>query len=80
MMKNLDFENYYIDHYYFKSLEEFVLKIKKGDTYFGHKKSFQILRLKRYFKINKITLKKIKYIENNLKINLLYYKKHFKIK
>ena len=75
-MKNLDFENYYIDHYYFKSLEEFILKIKKGDTYFGHNKIFQEHRLRRYFRINKITLKKIKYIEKLLEVNLSYYKKY----
>jgi hypothetical protein len=55
-MKNLDFENYYIDHYYFKSLEEFIQKIKKGDTYFGHDKNFLKHRLRRYLRINKITL------------------------
>jgi hypothetical protein len=75
----MDFDNYFIDHFYFKSLEEFVQKIKKGDTYFGYNKGFQMLRLQRYFMINNITLKKIEYIEKNLKFNLSKYKKNLKI-
>ena len=78
IMNNLDFENYYIDHYYFKSLDEFIQKIKKGDTYFGHNKRFQMVRLRRYFNINKITLKKLNYIEKNLGIDLSLYKKKLK--
>jgi len=74
-MNDLDFENYFIDHYYFKSLEEFIKKIKKGDTYYGFDKVFMNYRIKRFFRMNKITLKKIEYIENNLGINLSNYKK-----
>ena len=74
-----DFDNYFIEHYYFKSLEEFVQKVKKGDTYFGHNKVFIMQRLKRYFMINDITLKKIEFLENKLKINLSNYKKNLKI-
>ena len=74
-----DFDNYFIDHYYFKSLEEFIQKIKKGDTYFGHNKWFIMHRLKRYFMINDITLKKIEFLENRLKLNLSNYKKNLKI-
>ena len=58
-MNNLDYENYFIDHYYFKSLEEFIQKIKKGDTYFGHNENFIKHRLKRYLRVNKITLEKM---------------------
>lgn len=75
----LDFSNYYIDHFYFKSLEEFIQKIKKGDTYFGHKKFFLMIRLKRYFAFNNISVKKIEYIEKNLKVNLSKYKNNLKI-
>ena len=75
----MDFENYFIKHYYFKSLEEFIQKIKKGDTYFGYSKAFQMHRLYRYFLVNNITLKKIEYIEKNLKVNLSKYKKNLKI-
>ena len=75
----IDFENYFIEHYYFKSLEEFILKIKKGDTYFGHNKGFIMHRLKRYFMINDITLKKIEFLENKLKLNLSNYKKIWRL-
>jgi len=70
----LDSENYYIDHYYFKSLEEFIQKIKKGDTYFGYSKMFQMHKIKRYFIFNSITLKKIEFLEKNLKVNLSKFK------
>ena len=63
-MKYPDFNNYYIDHYYFKSLEEFVEKINKGDCYYGNKTFFKIHRIKRFFKINDITMKKINYHES----------------
>ena len=73
-----DFDNYFIEHYYFKSLEEFIQKIKKGDTYFGYNKGFIMHRLKRYFMINDITLKKIELLENKLKLDLSNYKKKLK--
>ena len=60
-IKNPDFKYYYIDHYYSKSLEEFIEKINKGDVFFDNKKSFKMHRIKRYFNINKISLKKIEY-------------------
>ena len=74
-MKNCDFENYYIDHFYFKSVEEFVEKLNKGDNYFEDKISFKIHRIKRFLKINKITLEKINYIENKTNISLSKFKK-----
>ena len=79
-MKNTDFENYYIDHYYSKSLEEFVKKINKGDNFFRKKLSHRRMRIKRYFKFNKMTLDKIKYIEKHTGIKLDDYKKKLKDK
>ena len=52
-----DFKYHYFKHYYCKSLEEFVEKIKKGDVYKGTINS----KLIRYFKYNKITSYKIDY-------------------
>ena len=74
-MKNSDFENYYIDHYYSKSVEEFVKKVNKGDGFFEKKLNYKKHRIRRYFKFNEITLEKIEYIEKNTGINLQNYKK-----
>ena len=79
-MKNTDFENYYIDHYYSKSLEEFVKKINKGDNYFRKKLSHRKYKITRFFKFNKITLEKIEYIEKHTGIKLDKYKKRIKDK
>lgn len=79
-MNNTDFENYYIDHFYSKSLEEFVKKLNKGDNFFRKKLSHRKMRIKRYFKFNKMTLDKIKYIEKHTGIKLDGYKKKLKEK
>ena len=63
-----DFRNYYIDHYNFKSTEEFINKINTGDALFF--KDNQIDRIKVYFGINKITLEKIKLVEKGTGLNL----------
>ena len=74
-IRNPDFKYYYIDHYYSKSLEEFIEKINKGDVFFDNKTSFKMHRIKRYFNINKITMEKIQFIEKKTGLNLLKYKK-----
>jgi len=63
-----DFNNYYIDHYNFKSTEEFINKINKGDALFF--KDNQLDRIRVYFGINKITIKKIQLIEKGTGLNL----------
>ena len=65
-----DFEYYYIDHYYFKSTEEFIDKINRGDSFYNNTYDLKFLKIKYYFEINKITLEKINYIEKNTGINL----------
>ena len=63
-----DFRNYYIDHYNFKSTEEFINKINFGDALFF--KDNQIDRIKVYFGNNKITLEKIQLVEKGTGLNL----------
>ena len=82
-----DFTNYFIDHYYFKSLEEFTEKLKKGSaiSYYGHK--IKETRLMRYIIMNDINDNKINFIENKTKINItilknniiknIYFRKNF---
>ena len=73
-MKNPDFEFYYIDHYYFKSVQEFIEKINKGDNYYGQNMGLKMVRINRFFKYNKITIEKVKYIEKYSGINLTKFK------
>ena len=78
-------KNAYIIHFRYKSTEEFILKYKRGySNWFGDRiNSFLYGNVKEYFQLNRITLEKIKYIENELNINLsefknLYYQKQNK--
>jgi len=65
------YKKYYIDHYYTKSTEEFIIKIKRGSVAFG-KKRYKIID--NYFEINKITKEKIDYIEKETLVNLSRYR------
>ena len=67
---------YYIDHYCFKSTEEYINKINKGDGEFGFKRRIKRHKINLYFGYNNITLEKINYIENKTHLNL----KRFKLK
>ena len=75
---NSDFRFYYIDHYYSKSVEEFVEKLNKGDVIQGQKASFKYLRVNSYFNRNKLTLEKLNFIENHTKLNLTQFKVRLK--
>ena len=65
--RDADFENYYIDHYYCKSTEEFINKITKGDALFVDNR---MDRIRTYFAYNKITKDKIDLIEKGTGLNL----------
>lgn len=71
-----DFYNYYIDHYYYKSIEVFINKINEGDTLYDNKS--KISRIRTYFSYNKITKEKIDLIENGTGFNLSEYRKLIK--
>ena len=79
-IKNLhpDYENYYINHYFGKSLEEFIEKIKRGSAAIGKNEMSIRAKIDRYFETYKITEQKINYIENKTKINLSIYKNKLK--
>ena len=61
---NVDFNDYYIDHYSFKSTEEFVNKMNKGDVLYNKDNIYE--RIKVYFDVNKITKEKIDYFDKKL--------------
>ena len=73
LRKKAYYKKYYIDHFFTKSTEELIIKIKKGSV---AKNSSRINYLiNSYFQINKVTRDKINYIEKKIFINLSRYKK-----
>ena len=75
-----DFNYFYIIHYFSKSTEEFIKKLMRGSAFHGNKTEKKISRIKEYFSINDITLKKIDFIEKETKINCSLYRKKLIIK
>ena len=73
-----DYTNYYIKHYFSKSLEEFVEKIMKTDAYHKLTKEVQLMKIEKYFTYNEITNMKLDYIENRTNLNLSEYRKRIK--
>ena len=71
-----DYKYYYIDHYYFKSLDEFIDKLNKGSVRTYNDIKIKIFRLKRFFLINQVNKNKIKYIEKKTGINIKKYYKY----
>ena len=65
---------YYIDHYCFKSTEEYINKINKGDGVFGYNKRIKMHKINLYFKYNNVTLEKINYMEKKTHLNLSKFK------
>ena len=72
--KNPDFQFYYINHFCFKSTEEFVNKLNRGSAYYGKVDDYKMVKVGWYFDINEITEKKIHYIEKYTNLNLSKYK------
>ena len=79
-----DFKYYFIDHYYYKSLDEFIEKLNRGSARTYKDLGIQYTRLNRYYAMNEINIKKLKFIENKTNINIKkyinWYKKKIKIK
>ena len=69
-----ELKRFYIDHYCFKSTEEYINKINKGDGIFGFNNKTRMHKINLYFDYNKITLEKINYIENKTGIDLTEFK------
>ena len=66
----------YIIHYKYKSTEEFINKLRKDyNKWFDF--NFLSKRIEEYFKENELSLEKVEYIEEQLKLNLSLYKKNF---
>ena len=73
-----DFKYFYIDHYSYKSTEEFVKKIMRGSAIKGLQTEMKYTKISWYFDDNKITKAKIDLIENMTNFNLSKYRKKIK--
>lgn len=73
----VDQKNYYINHYSFKSTEEFISKIIRGSAVYGLKVRM-VIKIRFYFNYNKITLDKINLIEKRTRLNLDEYRNKLK--
>ena len=69
------YDNYYIDHYFSKSLDEFIEKLKRGDVNKGKDSNSLKDIFGNYFEYNKMTKEKIEYIEKGTGLDLSEYKK-----
>ena len=58
---------YYIDHYIFKSTEEFINKINRGDCLASYDMKIKLYKICLYLRFNQIKKIKIHYIINHLK-------------
>jgi hypothetical protein len=65
-----EYKKYYIDHYCFKSTEEYINKINKGDGIFGYNNKIKMHKINLYFYYNKISVEKINYLESKTGLNL----------
>lgn len=72
-------DNAFINHYAFKSTEEFPYKITRGGVLFGYNKKKILHKIKSYFIHNIITLEKIILIENKTGLKLKQYRKKLNI-
>jgi hypothetical protein len=68
-----DNKYYYIDHFYSKSTEEFINKLKRGNALTGPK-NYDYLRIEKYFQQSNITKDKIERIEKATGYNLTTFK------
>ena len=73
MGEKTDSEYYYIDHYNFKSTQEFIDKVNKGDVLYFKDNIIQRIRL--YFVVNKITKEKIDLMEKGTHLNMSEFRK-----
>ena len=67
---DLDYEYYFIDHYFCKSTEEFINKLNKGDVLYSLDNIKE--RLSVYFAVNKYTKDKIDYIIKHIHSNISF--------
>ena len=77
-IQNPDYKDYYIDHFYTKTAEEYMEKKNRGDCFFGKDKRLDLYALSMFFTFNKITLEKIEFFEHKTGLNLSRYRRKLK--
>lgn len=77
---NPDFKYNYIDHFCYKSTEEFINKIMRGSAIKGFDTEMKYRKISWYFNTNKLTEEKIDLIENLTNLNLSKYRLKIKDK
>ena len=75
VLEKQDLENYYIDHYLSKSVDEFIEKLNSDDMEKGDSLEYKDEIFEHYFATNNMTFDKLKYIEEKTKIDLSKYEK-----
>ena len=69
----LEYNNYYyIDHYMFKSTEEFMNKINRGDCLAHNNMGVKIYKISLYLRFNQIKKEKMIYLMKHLNINKVW--------
>ena len=74
---DINIEKSYIIHFKYKSTEEYIKKYKRGYHWRINDTQFMKMRIKEYFEDNKITLKKLEFVEKELNLNLSSIKQRF---
>ena len=70
-----DYNFFYLDHYQYKSTQEFVEKLNfKGDCILINNDQLKYKKIVAYFKNNKKSIEKINYISKNTGLNVTYIK------
>lgn len=63
-------DNFYYDHFFFKSCEEYLNRLTKTDVVSGIVKGYTLQWFIFYFSVNQITKEKLDYFENKTGLNL----------
>jgi hypothetical protein len=76
-LSKINIKGAYIIHFKYKSTEEYIKKYKRSYRYFKAQQLQNVLNTKidEYLMDNKISLKKLEYLERELNLNLTNYKK-----
>ena len=77
-IRSPDYKDYYIDHFYTKSAEEYLEKKNRGDCFFGKDRRINLDAISIFFCFNKITLEKIVFFENRTGLNLSKFRNYLK--
>ena len=67
-------DNFYYDHFLFKSCEEYLNRLVKTDVVSGIVKGYTLQWFIFYFSVNEVTKEKLDYFENRTGLNMSYFR------